>query len=75
MNFDYINRIKDLRKDSDLSQEELAKRLGVHTTTYARWEQNPKTIKLPNLIMLAEYYNVSIDYLAGLTNKPRSYKD
>lgn len=64
-----INRLKDLRSDKDLSQEKLAQELGLHTTTYARWEQNPMTLKLPNLIMLAKYYNVSIDYIAGLTNK------
>ena len=63
-----VNRLVDLRKDLDLSQADLAKQLGYYTTTYARWEHNPMQIKLQDLINLAEYHNVSLDYLAGLTN-------
>ncbi|MCH5200960.1 MAG: helix-turn-helix transcriptional regulator [Oscillospiraceae bacterium] len=63
-----VNRLADLRKDLDLSQAELAKQLGYYTTTYARWEHNPMQVKLQDLINLAEYHNVSLDYLAGLTN-------
>ncbi len=66
-----INRIYDLRKDLDLSQVEIAKRLGYHTTTYARWEHNPMQMKLQDLINLAKYHNVSLDYIAGLTNDKR----
>lgn len=63
-----INRIVDLRKDLDLSQAEIAKKLGYHTTTYARWEHNPMQMKLQDLINLAQFHNVSLDYIAGLTN-------
>lgn len=66
-----VNRIVDLRKDLDLSQVEIAKRLGYHTTTYARWEHNPMQIKLQDLINLANYHKVSLDYIAGLTNDKR----
>ena len=69
MGFDCPNRIKDLREGSDMTQEELARRLNTHTTTYARWERNPQSIKLSNLILIAKFYGVSLDYLAGLTNK------
>lgn len=69
-----INRLKDLREDMDLSQEQLAKLLGYHTTTYARWEQKYHNIKLIDAIRIAEFYNVSLDYLAGLTNEPRKLK-
>lgn len=64
-----INRVRDLRTDIDKTQEEVAKDLKKQTTTYARWEQNPMTMKFPAIIELAKYYNVSIDYIAGLTNK------
>ena len=63
-----VNRLVDLRKDLDLSQVELAKQLGYHTTTYARWEHNPMQVKMQDLINLAKYHNVSLDYIAGLTN-------
>lgn len=63
-----INRIVDLRKDLDLTQEQIAKKLGYHTTTYARWEHNPLQMKLNDLINLAKFHNVSLDYIAGLTN-------
>lgn len=62
------NRIIDLRKDLDLTQEQIAKKLGYHTTTYARWEHNPLQMKLNDLINLAKFHNVSLDYIAGLTN-------
>ncbi len=68
-----LNRIKDLRQDMDLTQAQIAKRLNIHTTTYARWEQNNKQMKFPDIIMIAKFYNVSIDYLAGLTNDKRKY--
>lgn len=63
-----LNRIRDLRQDMDLTQSELAKLLNVHTTTYARWEQNNMQMKFPDIIKIAKFYDVSIDYIAGLTN-------
>lgn len=65
------NRIIDLRKDLDLTQEQIAKKLGYYTTTYARWEKNPLQMKLDDLINLARFHNVSLDYIAGLTNDKR----
>lgn len=65
------NRIIDLRKDLDLTQEQIAKKLGYYTTTYARWEKNPLQMKLNDLINLARFHDVSIDYIAGLTNDKR----
>lgn len=65
------NRIIDLRKDLDLTQEQIAKKLGYYTTTYARWEKNPMQMKLSDLINLAKFHNVSLDYIAGLTNDKR----
>lgn len=68
MQIDYVNRLRDMRADIDKTQKEVAEELNLHTTTYARWEQNPMQIKLADLIMLAIYYRTSIDYIAGLTD-------
>ena len=67
-----INRLRDLREDKDLSQRELAEKLGYHTTTYQRWEENLHCIKLIDAAHIAEYYGVSLDYLAGRTNEPKN---
>ena len=63
-----VNRLKDLREDKDLTQKQLASLLGYHTTTYQRWEDNIHNIKLEDAINIADFYNVSLDYLAGRTN-------
>lgn len=63
-----VNRLKDLREDMDLTQKQLAERLGYHTTTYQRWEESVHNIKLEDAINIANFYNVSLDYIAGRTN-------
>ena len=63
-----VNRLRDLRNDLDLSQAEFCKLINEQTTTYARWEQNPQSMKVPAVIKLAKFHNVSTDYLLGLTN-------
>lgn len=63
-----VNRLLDLRKDADLTQAELAEKLGYHTTTYKRWEENVHSIKLEDALNIADFYNVSLDYIAGRTN-------
>jgi len=62
-------RIRDLREDADLSQRQLSEILFMHKTTYARYEIGLREIPFNTAIMLAKHYNVSLDYLAGLTNK------
>ena len=62
-------RIKDLRTDSDLSQKKLAELLHMHKTTYARYETGERDIPLSVAITLAKFYQVSLDYLAGLSNR------
>ncbi len=64
------NRIKELRESKHLTQKEAAEALGYHTTTYARWEQEVHQIKLIDAINIAKFYNVSIDYIAELTDNP-----
>ena len=66
-----LNRIRDLRQDMDLTQAQLANILNIHTTTYARWEQNNMQMKFPDIIKIAKFYDVSIDYLVGRTDIPK----
>ncbi|MBR2621692.1 MAG: helix-turn-helix transcriptional regulator [Clostridia bacterium] len=68
--FDY-SRLHDLREDRDISQRQVAENLGLYTTTYARYERGEQEIPLCIAIALAKYYNISLDYLAGLTNEPK----
>ena len=63
-------RIKNLREDNDFSQREIAEALGLYTTTYARYERGEQEIPLFIAVALAKHYNVSLDYLAGLTDTP-----
>ena len=67
-----VNRIKDLRVDHDLTQKELADILGMHLTQYQVYERGEVRVPIDFYIDLARFYNVSIDYLAGLTNTPRT---
>jgi transcriptional regulator with XRE-family HTH domain len=59
-------RIRVLREDADLSQRELAEKLGLYTTTYARYEQGNQEIPFYLAIELAKFYDVSLDYIAGI---------
>ena len=63
------SRIKDLREDANLSQRELAEILHMHKTTYVRYELGNREIPFSVAILIAQYYQVSLDYLAGLTNE------
>ena len=64
-------RIRDLREDADKNQAEIAKYLGMQQTQYSRYERGERELPMHHFKKLARYYNVSLDYLAGLTNTPR----
>ena len=64
-------RIVDLREDKDLKQIVIAKLLGTSQTQYSRWERGERELPLHHAITLARYYQVSLDYLAGLTNNKK----
>lgn len=66
----YFKRIKDMREDHDLSQEEVAQILGIKQTVYSRYERGFQTIPLVHLLALADHYHVSLDYLTGRTENP-----
>lgn len=67
----YYPRLRDLREDRDLTQTELVRLLGMHKTTYTNYEQGKREPPFELMIRMARFYNVSLDYLAGLTNEPR----
>lgn len=67
----YYQRIRDLREDNDLTQNELVEILQMHKTTYTNYEQGKREPPFEFIIRLALFYNVTIDYIAGLTNLPR----
>ena len=66
-------RLKDLREDKDLKQEDIAKILNISQTNYSKYELGKINIPINSLIILATFYNTSIDYLLGLTNESRPY--
>ena len=67
----YLRRLRDLREDHDLSQQQIAEILGIQQTVYSRYERGFQTIPLQHLVTLAKYYDVSADYLLDLTDKPK----
>ncbi len=70
-------RIRNLREDKDLTQEQMAKILKTTQRTYSRYENADSTIPLEMLIKIADFHNVSTDYLLERTNtrKPYNQKD
>ena len=67
----YYPRIRDLREDNDKKQTELAKYLGTTAQYCGLYEKGVNEISFERAIMIAKYYNVSLDYLAGLTNNKK----
>lgn len=67
-------RIRDLREDRDLKQRHLAEILNCSQQVYSNYELGQRDIPTDVLIKLSCFYNVSIDYLLGLTNNPKRNK-
>lgn len=67
------DRIRNLREDNDLTQAEIAKVLGMSQTGYSKYEVGSHDIPTRVLIVLARYYNVSVDYILGLTDNHIPY--
>lgn len=67
-------RIRDLREDADLSQQEVADLLNVSQTTYSRYESGVLDIPWKSLVKLAQFYHTSVDYLVGLTKERSPYR-
>ena len=63
--------IRNLREDNDLTQTEVGKIIGVSQKTYSDYELGKVEISLDSLMKLADYYNVSMDYIFGRTTKKK----
>lgn len=68
-----IKRLKDLREDKDLTQNDIAKLLNITRQQYGLYENGNRDIRLNQLVTLAFFYDTSIDYLLGLTNQNLPY--
>lgn len=68
------NRIKDLREDSDLTQQMIAQAIGITQRKYSYIETGTQPLTDELLVKLADYYNTSIDYILMRTNNPRRQK-
>ena len=66
MENNFANKLKELRIEKNIGQIELAKQINVSKGIISMWENNLREPKLSNLIALRNFFNVSIDYLAGL---------
>ena len=67
----YAERIRELRQDNDYTQQKIAYILGVAQTTYSQYELEKRPMPIEYLVALCKFYNVSADYILGLTNKKR----
>jgi len=70
----YFQRLRDMREDSDMNQTQLAEVLGIRQEVYSRYERGARTIPLEHLLKLADFYNVSLDFLTGRTNDMKLHR-
>lgn len=68
-------RLEECRKKKGVKQSEAADRINVHRSMISYYESGARKPNLENLIMLADFYNVSLDYLIGRTDTPTTDKD
>ena len=69
---DYRRRLRDLREDHNKTQQDIAEVLGTSQTMYARYERGANELPVRHLVKLAEYYQVSADYLLGRSDEPNA---
>ena len=67
-------RIRDLRKDNDKKQEEIAEILQISRQQYQLYESGKRELPMHHFVTLARYYNISLDYLAGLIETPKKLR-
>jgi transcriptional regulator with XRE-family HTH domain len=68
----YQKRLKDIREDHDLTQEDLAKILQTSQQYYGKYENGKYELPFSRAIELAKFYNISLDYIAGLIDEPKT---
>ena len=69
-----LHRLRELREDNDLRQEDIANLLKTTQQVYSRYEKGINEIPIRHLITIARFYDVSIDYLVGETDTKKRYK-
>ncbi len=69
----YNERIRELREDQSLTQQRIADLLHIGQRTYADYESGKTRIPVDSLLILARFYNVSMDYIAGASNRKKPY--
>ena len=69
----YFQRLRDLREDSDLRQQDIAELLQITQTVYSRYERGFQTNPVLHLLKLADFYHTSTDYILGRTNERKPY--
>ena len=74
MYLDYRIRLRNIREDRDLTQAEVGEILNKSQQGYNHIEAGRAELKIDDLVKLCRYYNLSADYIIGLSNKPKSYK-
>ena len=67
----FYQRLRDLREDTDMTQNDIATILGISRQHYALYEKGERELPMHHFITLAKHYNVSLDYLAGIIDTPR----
>lgn len=70
----YYQRLRDLREDRDLTQADVSAFLGMKQPQYNRYETGMRELPLHHLVALCKFYNVSADYILGLTDNFRALK-
>ena len=73
LNMKYNERIREIREDNSLTQQKVADLLSVGQRTYADYESGKTRIPIDNLLILAKFYNVSMDYITGASNIQTEY--
>ena len=67
----FYHRLRDLREDCDKTQADIAEVLGIASQQYQLYESGKREMPMHHFITLANYYNISLDYLAGIIQIPR----
>lgn len=60
-----LNKIRDMREDNDLTQKEISEKMYISKKTYERYENGERIPPIDFMIRLADFYNVTLDYLCG----------
>lgn len=64
----FAERLKELREEKNLTINGIAKEIGIPASSISRWENQKRMPTIDSLFMLAQYFNVTTDYLLGLEN-------